>query len=76
LFDITAQNMKLSLENTTVMAGLGICTPIIRFFAVAHALDLFATDGVRCDRLGSLNPLRPTLNHPDTVVGDKAFAHD
>jgi hypothetical protein len=42
--NITTENMKLAFDNSAVVAWLSVCSPIVRFVAVANALTLNAAD--------------------------------
>jgi len=61
-FNIATEDVKLRLQNSTVMARLTISTPIIRLIAIANALPLDAANNHRWLQLSSLNLLRPSLS--------------
>jgi hypothetical protein len=42
--NIATKNMKLTLDNSAVVAWLSVCSPIVHFLAVADALALNAFD--------------------------------
>ncbi len=42
--NITTKNMKLTFDNSAVVAGPSICSPIVRFLAEADAQALNASD--------------------------------
>ncbi|MBI5758974.1 MAG: hypothetical protein HZA46_10700 [Planctomycetales bacterium] len=60
--------MKLALDNATIVTWLSISAPIVRLLAVTDSLALDATDDDGGLQLCGLNFLRPTLNHPSTVL--------
>jgi len=73
--NITAKDVKLSLENSAIVARLPVCSPIVCLLTVAQTLTLDACNLNGRLQLCRLNLLGPALYHPSAVVGDEFLAH-
>jgi hypothetical protein len=70
LFSIATRHVKLFLENTAIMTGVLVSSPVVVLVTVTNTWNDPSLESVRTSLLSSHNLLRPAFTHRYAAIGD------